>query len=124
MGNNRRDLLRMVNAKGGLPIPLSARIPFVNHKKDKSEIDFTNVPILLPNVLFEHMYRNANSHFRTLCRGGKQSKIKKSKNTEQDKRAREIYRARRSNTSMRSNTRGEDKEEETNVEQDGKGRES
>ena len=47
-----------------------ARKPFVNHKGDRALVEYTDVPILMPNELFDAFYHNYPQHFAKLMGDG------------------------------------------------------
>jgi hypothetical protein len=67
--NTRRDLMRSLSSTAHQPTPLLVRIPYVNHKADKNLVQYTDVPVLMPNELFDCMFHHFRPHFDTLLQG-------------------------------------------------------
>ena len=70
-GNVRWDFLSKFKPSKALPPTCNIRIPFLHTKGPGSRLpNFMTLPILLPNELFDYLYRNFRSYFDRVLGSG------------------------------------------------------
>ena len=67
--NTRRDLLRKLEPRTPLPKPLLARCPYTDRKLNADLVQYTDVPIMMPNELFEYLYWHSRDFFNRCVAG-------------------------------------------------------